>query len=58
MNLDRDKINRICAIGAAITFVVTLGLHFAGIPFYITGHLLLVWLVAMMANNSLNKPKK
>lgn len=56
--MDRDKINRFCIKGAAVTFVLTVILHFVGIPFYITGHLVLPWIVAMMANNSLNKPKK
>jgi hypothetical protein len=56
--MDRDKINKICIIGAGITFGITVILHFVGLPFYITGHFVLPWLVAMMANNSLNKPKK
>lgn len=55
---DRERINKICLIGAGITFLFAATLHFVGLPFYITGHFVLPWLVAMMANNSLNKPKK
>ena len=56
--MDREKVNKICILGAGITFAFASILHIFGIPFYITGHFVLPWFVAMLANNSLNKPKK
>ncbi len=46
---------RVCIIGAVITIVFTIALTFAGIPYYMTGHLVLPWIVAMMAKKMLLK---
>jgi hypothetical protein len=57
IHMSREKINRFCIGGAAVTFVITVILHFTVVPFYITGHLVLPWIVAILANNSLNRSK-
>ncbi|MEW6469780.1 MAG: hypothetical protein AB1458_12690, partial [Bacteroidota bacterium] len=47
---------KICLGGMAFTLLVAFLLTFAGIPFYMTGHLILPWIVALLARKLIQKP--